>query len=860
MAQVLSKKLVYKQSSNYSSCLLSEVNTAQQMLAGLMIASCNPTADDILLEEKDRPESLDTESPESEDPSRRQHVISTRMSCSYCSSIFSSRNEQKSHFKCDWHRYNLKQHLRGRKPISEEAFEEMTSDVSSISGSEDSSESSKESGDEAVTSSAVPVNLKKFTCDNSDSERESKTQENSSLATTRKMPKLFMKNSKGQLISIYHCVLYHKKNPPSTVAGLLKMALDAVTYSRVAVIMLAGGHFAAAVFDGSQAVMHKTFHRYVVRAKRGTVQSVRDNQGSAPKSAGASLRRYNEAALAQEIQELLNSWSTFLGACHLIFLKASTYSRHIFFGGKSPALSKSDLRIRTIPFATGRPTHNELKRVHHMLMSVECYGAEDEIKGFLPKSPSRFINPDNGLLEARPMLTQKPSFSRKKKLEVATEKPISSSDKELKQTEDTGNEDEEESATEVELVEKVMEMNTQHLIEFDIWDGKQNKKNKKKKKKKEVPKSSQAPCDNLRSSKAETDNESPELQNKLYTACKSGNHEQLVQLLQQLYLLDRSPNINSQSDLGKQKELEERRISTGQILGSVSVSSGDQVQENVPPSEVSDFNHSKGGDGHLVDSQNGDSSVKNMLCGEKTPNIRREDKVAALDELCLSSQSDQQQTNDGNGKHARCTRSLTRTLHLLNGRIGGRNSTLLHIASAAGHAEVVQTLLETGCDPVIKDSAGKTAYSLAESKEVRNVFRRFRGNHPDRYNYEAAQIPIALTTDMEMERKRKETEKKKMQKKAKQERLKERKAEEAKAATEQKEKERYLALSDREKRALAAERRLLQQSATSGAASPVLSRCFQCGTDITGKVPFEYCDFKFCTPKCLKDHRVNHSK
>lgn len=45
--------------------------------------------------------------------------------------------------------------------------------------------------------------------------------------------------------------------------------------------------------------MHKTFHRYVVRAKRGTVQSVRDNQGSAPKSAGASLRRYNEAALAQ---------------------------------------------------------------------------------------------------------------------------------------------------------------------------------------------------------------------------------------------------------------------------------------------------------------------------------------------------------------------------------------------------------------------------------------------------------------------------------------------------------------------------------------------------------------------------------
>lgn len=42
---------------------------------------------------------------------------------------------------------------------------------------------------------------------------------------------------------------------------------------------------------------HKTFHRYTVRARRGTAQGVRDGQGTMPKSAGASLRRYNEAAL-----------------------------------------------------------------------------------------------------------------------------------------------------------------------------------------------------------------------------------------------------------------------------------------------------------------------------------------------------------------------------------------------------------------------------------------------------------------------------------------------------------------------------------------------------------------------------------
>ena len=44
-------------------------------------------------------------------------------------------------------------------------------------------------------------------------------------------------------------------------------------------------------------VCNKTFHRYIVRAKRGTAQSLRDASGNAPKSAGASLRRHNESML-----------------------------------------------------------------------------------------------------------------------------------------------------------------------------------------------------------------------------------------------------------------------------------------------------------------------------------------------------------------------------------------------------------------------------------------------------------------------------------------------------------------------------------------------------------------------------------
>lgn len=56
-------------------------------------------------------------------------------------------------------------------------------------------------------------------------------------------------------------------------------------------------------------VAHKTFHRYTVRAKRGTVQSARDGKhgGHQPRSAGASLRRYNEAAL-EEVRWCMLWW------------------------------------------------------------------------------------------------------------------------------------------------------------------------------------------------------------------------------------------------------------------------------------------------------------------------------------------------------------------------------------------------------------------------------------------------------------------------------------------------------------------------------------------------------------------------
>ena len=60
--------------------------------------------------------------------------------------------------------------------------------------------------------------------------------------------------------------------------------------------------------------------------------------------------------------------------CDKIFLRAPSFNRKIFFGGKTPPFKKDDMRIRLIPFQTRRPTFNEIRRVYELLASIECYG------------------------------------------------------------------------------------------------------------------------------------------------------------------------------------------------------------------------------------------------------------------------------------------------------------------------------------------------------------------------------------------------------------------------------------------------------------------------------------------------------
>ncbi|PKU48412.1 ankyrin repeat and zinc finger domain-containing protein 1 [Limosa lapponica baueri] len=104
--------------------------------------------------------------------------VPERMCCSTCG--------QTEHYRLDWHRFNLKQRLLGRRTLPVEAFEEKTrtGDVSSISGSD--SESSDTSSESELLPSA------------SDSP---------GTPPVPRSHKVLLRNAKGQLISAYRCVL-----------------------------------------------------------------------------------------------------------------------------------------------------------------------------------------------------------------------------------------------------------------------------------------------------------------------------------------------------------------------------------------------------------------------------------------------------------------------------------------------------------------------------------------------------------------------------------------------------------------------------------------------------------------------------
>ncbi|XP_028848189.1 ankyrin repeat and zinc finger domain-containing protein 1 isoform X2 [Denticeps clupeoides] len=629
--------------------------------------------------------------------------VSDRMLCSACQSPFDSREEQIEHYKLDWHRFNLRQRLAGRPPVSAEDFETKTGagDVSSISGS-DSEESDSDTADRDLTSG-------------------------------RLSSKLVLQNAQGRYLSVHRCVLQSKKSGErgDPAAALLGTSSKSVWV----VLMTGGGHFAGAVFQGKEVLQHKTFHRYTVRAKRGTAQGLRDgqNRSHAPKSAGASLRRYNEAALTKDIQDLLDSWSDHLRGASAIFLRAPSHNKAIFLGGRTPPLDKADPRVRTVPFATRRATFREVRRVHDVLSTVQVYGRDTPV--------SSIVTPQKTAWKK----------SRSKSASRATGK---------EQVESSSEEDD-DSSTQLLVVEETV--GTLDLREHEIHPPRRRRKRRKEKRLQDGEE-------------------------------REGLNEKGVADQQQTEVETPPPHPRRQRSRGP---------------------SSRPLQ----------------GEGGGVDEQWEFGLRDALYTACKTGDL------AALHALLLLPAE--------HGADAATS---------LNRPVDDAGFTLLHVAAAAGQRGAIRVLLDAGSDPACKDRKGQTPYNVAPEKDTRNAFRKYMAEHPDKYDYGKAQVPAPLTSDIEA----KKAEKKKAQKAARRQKEREQKEVKRKEEAEEEERRRFAALSDREKRALAAERRLAEQKAAAGCDISNIRRCWQCGESLLNKVPFRYLDFSFCAPRCVQAHRKAH--
>ncbi|XP_059559194.1 tRNA endonuclease ANKZF1 isoform X2 [Myotis daubentonii] len=508
------------------------------------------------------------------------------------------------------------------------------------------------------------------------------------------------------------------------------------------VLMAAAGHFAGAIFQGREVVTHKTFHRYTVRAKRGTAQGLHDARGGASRSAGANLRRYNEAALYKDVRDLLAEpgWAKALGEAGTILLRAPRSGRSLFFGGQGAPLQRGDPRLWDIPLATRRPTFKELQRVLHKLTTLHIHGED-------PRETVRLDSPHSYW-----------KTMREKKKAIEEERKVPSDENgAVRQNEDSpkqASESEGEDGFQVELDLVESTIGTLDLREFEVLPKRRRRKRNKREKSQDL---------------------------------EAGAHVTLPQQPEEDKAFSHAVPLEPFMDEAKVPGQPER---WDKLLAAC-----------------------KAGDTGMLKIQLAASPVD--------PEV----------------------------------------LSLLNAPLGSSGFTLLHAAAAAGRGSVVQLLLEAGADPTIRDFRTRPPYMVAADKATRNEFRRFMEKNPDAYDYSKAQVPGPLTSEMEARKAMRKRE----QKAARRQREEQQRKQWEQEKQEQEEQQRFAALSDREKRAVAAERRLAAQL---GAPTPQIpdsaivnaGRCLSCGTSLQGLIPFHYLDFSFCSTRCLQIHRCQARK
>lgn len=348
-------------------------------------------------------------------------------SCALCNLDFSTVLEQRSHVRSDLHGYNLKQKMRGQTSVNENEFDKLVGDLNeSLSGSDDSADTSSSDEDEDgggskkktdTTLSALlrkQANIADPNFEDEDMGKRRKTGSGKAPLlwfTSEKLPQdtslgiyraIFtpaeqLLDSKGLVEVLQRKQLASASStsskPHKTVAATSQpfseedggVALppqqptpSTPTSPHYFLCMIGGGHFAAMLVsltpktirrNGIESrdvtvIAHKGFHRYTTRRKQGGSQSANDNSKGNAHSAGAGIRRYNEAALVTDVRSLLSEWKDMIDSAELLFLRAtgSTNRKTLFENYEGRVLDAKDERIRGFPFSTRRATQKELMR------------------------------------------------------------------------------------------------------------------------------------------------------------------------------------------------------------------------------------------------------------------------------------------------------------------------------------------------------------------------------------------------------------------------------------------------------------------------------------------------------------------
>eukprot|EP01041_Mallomonas_annulata_P012718 gene12718-26790_t len=315
------------------------------------------------------------------------------LTCRTCGLVFEHRDQQLEHFKTKLHLINLKRKMKGLGALalqpflaegsSNEELEEECGTDKDLNDVADDTDSSEESEPENDISEYIP---------------EDNAQENSNLSASDfcnnfgTVKRIYTKHNGPQFIfheidSIWEfriniCIFQNIKSSSFDPWQSLSLITKQCHNNNIwCVLMLSSGRFAGTIFEANNTIVHKTFRRYTIRAKSGGGQSSHDNKGHKAKSAGATLRRYGEQALQDDVRTLLKHWRDYINSCDIIILAIPRTMRTVIFDNGSNditatiPLSKDDSRIRDVPFMVTKPTYEETINIHKKCSTILFYNA-----------------------------------------------------------------------------------------------------------------------------------------------------------------------------------------------------------------------------------------------------------------------------------------------------------------------------------------------------------------------------------------------------------------------------------------------------------------------------------------------------